>query len=217
MTTETTERPGFLVLVEGPDGVGKTTFCRNLEKDLTAFGVDVLVVREPYDRNVMYNANPIEAFAADRVRLWQNKIADAYRAGKVIISDRSVWSSVAYQGRGDGMESMRVLVANNDTGLLQAHAILHSNDDLVVIVLLPSIPLRDAPLDQNDADEALQADVRAAYEALVGPGIEVPGLDHPIKMPGPMRVFRDEHIPHAWGTARMETCAFVLAALKQPR
>jgi hypothetical protein len=124
---------------------------------------------------------------------------------------------VAYQGRGDGMESVRVLAANNDTGLLQAHAILHSSNDLAIVVLLPSMALRDAPLDQNDADVGLQQDVRAAYEALVGPGIEVPDLEHPIKMPGPLRVFRDEHIPHAWGTARMETSALVLAALKQPR
>lgn len=217
MTTESTGRPGFLLLVEGPDGVGKTKFCENLAKDLTNFGVDVLVVREPYDRNITHNADPIKSFAADRVRLWQNKIAAAYGAGTVIISDRSVWSSVAYQGRGDGMESVRVLEANINTGLLQAHAILHRSNDLAIVVLLPSMSLRDAPLDQIDADEVLQADVRAAYEALVGPGIEAPGLAHPIKMPGPMRVFRDEHIPRAWGTARMETCALVLAALKQPR
>jgi len=99
---------------EGIDGVGKSTQIRLAEEYLRARGLDVLTTFEPGGtelgqeiRNLLLHrkgdvAPRAEAllYAADRGHHVATKVRPALAAGKVVISDRYLDSSVAYQGAG---------------------------------------------------------------------------------------------------------------------
>lgn len=118
------------IALEGIEGAGKSTVRSRLAEALRADGRDVVEVREPGGtpageriRDVVLNpggeVSPwAEAllFAAARSQLAADVIAPAVAAGKTVLGDRSVYSSIAYQGggRGLGMAEVRVV---NEAGL----------------------------------------------------------------------------------------------------
>ena len=100
---------------EGIDGSGKSTQIEMLEQKLLKQGFDVLRIREPggtllseeireiilKPREGGLNAKAeLFLYSASRAQLLQNVVAPAVRAGKVVLSDRSPWSTLAYQGYG---------------------------------------------------------------------------------------------------------------------
>ena len=110
--------------IEGVDGAGKSTVCRALADALAAEGRVVRVVREPGGTEVGEQIRQIllhgedmtpwaEAllFAAQRAQLAAEVIGPALERGEVVISDRSYYSSLAYQGgaRGLGIEAVRTV------------------------------------------------------------------------------------------------------------
>jgi len=121
---------GLYVALEGIEGVGKSTVAAELEGLLGAAGQDVLVVREPGGthtgeqvRRVLLDpagevAPWAEAllFAAARAQLAAEVVEPALRAGSWVVSDRSVYSSLAYQGHGRrlGIDQVRCV---NEPGL----------------------------------------------------------------------------------------------------
>jgi dTMP kinase len=115
------------VAFEGIDGAGKTTVARLVADRFTADGDVVVFVREPggtpvgeeirrvlLDRSGTMAAWP-EAmlFAAQRAQLAVDVIEPALAEGRVVVSDRSVYSSLAYQGgaRRLGIETVRAVNA----------------------------------------------------------------------------------------------------------
>ncbi len=102
---------GTFIVIEGLDGSGKTTQAKLLAKRLrrSCFAV---YTQEPsrgkvgkFIRNrILYGekrlATMVEAllFAADRIEHMQNEVLPALNECKVVISDRYVYSSLAYQG-----------------------------------------------------------------------------------------------------------------------
>ena len=105
----------FLVF-EGIDGCGKSTQCQLLAEYFETRGRDVLRVREPGGTQLGEQIRPLILepatedlscqtelflFMAARAHLVNHRIRPALQAGKVVISDRFVWSSAAYQGTGD--------------------------------------------------------------------------------------------------------------------
>ena len=104
----------MFISFEGIDGVGKSTQIRLAEEYLRARGLDVLTTFEPGGtelgqeiRNLLLHrkgdvAPRAEAllYAADRGHHVATKVRPALAAGKVVISDRYLDSSVAYQGAG---------------------------------------------------------------------------------------------------------------------
>lgn len=115
--------PLFLV-VEGMDGAGKSSQIERLFLWLSAAGADALVTREPGATAIGAGIRSIlldpahagmdprtEAllYAADRAQHAAEVIAPALAAGRVVISDRYVDSSLAYQGIARGLGVERIL------------------------------------------------------------------------------------------------------------
>lgn len=164
-----TAQAPFLLIVEGPDGVGKSTFCRQLLRLLLEHGRDAILVREPMDRACITADDPIKAFAEDRARLYRDFVLPALSADKLVISDRSVYSSLAYQGQGDSVKTQAVLQANMASGALPALSQLFKYDQMAVIVLLPSQSFRpeSEAVDDNDRNKDIDVTVRSVYASLV--------------------------------------------------
>jgi len=109
------------VALEGIDGAGKTSVSAALALLLEAAGHEVVRVREPGGtavgeglRQILLDGPPVtpwaEAlmFAAARAQLVTDVIRPALGRGAWVLSDRSVYSSLAYQGAGRGLGMDRV-------------------------------------------------------------------------------------------------------------
>lgn len=105
---------GCFLAFEGGDGSGKTTQARQLAEKLQLAGYDVVLTREPGGTELaekirallLDHPEPIDPiteallFAAARSSHVRQCVLPAVRAGKVVITDRFLDSSVAYQGAG---------------------------------------------------------------------------------------------------------------------
>ncbi len=103
---------GVFICVEGIDGSGKTTQAHRLVKTLRAMDYDAVYTTEPskgiYGRVIrqhLLQGNDrvptlVEAvlFAVDRVDHLQEEVTPLLEAGKIVICDRYLHSSIAYQG-----------------------------------------------------------------------------------------------------------------------
>ena len=104
-------KKGAFICIEGLDGCGKTTQAKMLAKKLGK-SRNTLYTAEPsrgkigtYIRNrCLYGekrlSTVVEAllFAADRIEHVENEVLPALREGRLVISDRYIYSSLAYQG-----------------------------------------------------------------------------------------------------------------------
>lgn len=121
------EGRGKLITFEGPDGAGKTTQVRLLAETLETRGYSVLVTREPGGtplseaiRDLLLDPrnkemSPItEAllYAGARAQLVSEVIIPALEAGMVVLCDRFVDSSLAYQGYGRGLDLKMLQTVN---------------------------------------------------------------------------------------------------------
>jgi len=164
------------VAVEGIDGAGKSTVAQALASRLEASGFDVLSVREPGGnvtgeaiREILLDrADPLEGwteallFAAARAQLAARVVAPALAVGRMVVSDRSVYSSLAYQGagRGLGVDTVRVI---NEAGLQGVWP------EKVVLLRVPADTglARERQADRISREGlALQQRVAEAYDAL---------------------------------------------------
>jgi dTMP kinase len=103
---------GFFICVEGLDGCGKTTQTRLLVRKLRKMGYDAIYTAEPsrgeigkfikrYCLHGEKRTSPIIEvllFAADRFDHVKNEVIPALDEEKIVVSDRYVYSSLAYQG-----------------------------------------------------------------------------------------------------------------------
>lgn len=108
-----TAQAGLFIVFEGGDGAGKSTQISRLAEHLRAIGQRVVVTHEPGGsrvgkqiREMLLDGNDLDPhaeallFAADRADHVATTIAPALREGSVVISDRFLDSSIAYQGVG---------------------------------------------------------------------------------------------------------------------
>jgi dTMP kinase len=118
---------GLFIAFEGVEGAGKGTQVRLLEEHLRASGHDVMVTREPGGtqlgeklRELLLDpmTGQVEArteallFAASRAQHVTSVIRPALAEGKIVICDRYVDSSLAYQGWARGLGEQDVLTLN---------------------------------------------------------------------------------------------------------
>ena len=105
-------KKGFFVCIEGLDGCGKTTQTKILVKKLRKMGYDAVYTAEPsrgkigriIRRYCLHGGKRVSSvveallFAADRFEHLKKEVIPALRDGKIVVSDRYVYSSLAYQG-----------------------------------------------------------------------------------------------------------------------
>ena len=110
---------GFLVSLEGPEGAGKTSVLEALIPILEDRGIEVLSTREPGGvligekiREVILDPSHTQMdpktelllYIASRRQHLVEKVLPALATGKLVIMDRFIDSSVAYQGFGRGLD-----------------------------------------------------------------------------------------------------------------
>lgn len=118
---------GKFISFEGGEGSGKTTIIKSLVKELEKNGYSVLSTREPggsdiaeqirslilnVDNTAMGKETETLLYAASRIQHLEEKILPALKEGKVVICDRYLDSSLAYQGHARGVGFSDVLTAN---------------------------------------------------------------------------------------------------------
>lgn len=124
-----TERHGTYIVIEGNDGTGKSTQVELLTHNLIEQGHDAIMIEEPgsedieksteranYLRSVIKNGElkrdpeiNVALFSCARSELWQNKIAPALARGAVVLSARNYFSTLAYQGKGEGIDEDHII------------------------------------------------------------------------------------------------------------
>jgi dTMP kinase len=119
-------RRGFFVVLEGPEGSGKSTLVGPLAERMRASGVDPLVVREPGSTHAAeiarralldpdHPVGPVAElffFLAARADLVHTVVQPALAAGRVVLSDRFALTTEAYQMAGRGLDPALVRAGN---------------------------------------------------------------------------------------------------------
>jgi dTMP kinase len=170
---------GILLALEGVDGCGKSTQAELLATALRERGREVVLTCEPTDGDLgrqirEYFQGPtrylspkeeLNLFMADRREHVEEVIEPALAKGKIVITDRYYYSSVAYQGA-LGLDPGRILAQNE---------VLAVRPDLTVILTLPVAQalarLSGSPqrARQVSEDPAYLERVAAIYASLQGP------------------------------------------------
>ena len=176
---------GVFIVVEGPEGAGKSTLARWLGARLLAEGVPVVAVRQPGGTPVaeaarrvalkfphdMTPAAELFLFLAARADLVHRVIRPALEAGQVVVADRFDLSTMAYQVAGAGLPSDEV-----------AQAIRLATGGLVPdLTLVLDVPVDVGRARQRAArkvqdrferqDDAFHHRVLEAYRRAAGPGV----------------------------------------------
>jgi dTMP kinase len=176
---------GYFIVIEGPDGVGKTTLASRLADRIRATGRDVLEVREPGGTPVAeaarktvldpaLGASPLaELFLilAARADLVAHVIRPALEAGKIVVGDRYELSTWAYQVEGRQLPGKPVQEANRlATGGLAP--------DLTLVLDAPSSVLQQRMADEGkkpdrieQAAEEVRTRIERAFANATGTGI----------------------------------------------
>lgn len=176
---------GTFVVVEGPEGAGKSTLVRALGARLLAEGLQVSMVREPggtpvaeaarkvalRSRHELSAAAELFLILAARADLVSRVIRPALEAGQVVLADRFDLSTRAYQVAGRGLSAPDV-----DAALRLATGGL-----VPELTLVLDVPVEVGRERQRRArkvqdrferqDDVFHDRVRAVYRAATGPGV----------------------------------------------
>jgi dTMP kinase len=111
------------VALDGPDGCGKSTQCDMLRRRLGQKGLAVTVLRDPGSSAIgekireilldvaneaMTAATEVLLYMAARTQLWHERIEPALEQGRIVVLDRWLSSTCAYQGHAGGFGAEKV-------------------------------------------------------------------------------------------------------------
>jgi dTMP kinase len=166
---------GRLITIEGLDGAGKTTLAEGLRRSL-----DVELLREPGGVELAERVRALvkdpalevdpraEAllYAAARAQLVASRVRPLLEAGRDVLLDRFVDSSLAYQGagRGLGVDEVAAVNAFGTGGLVPSLTLLLRLSPQARLARLGA--RGEAPDRLEQAGEAFFARVAAAYDEL---------------------------------------------------
>jgi dTMP kinase len=123
MAADVRPHPGFFLVLDGPDGGGKSTQAARLSGWLRERGFDVIACRDPGGtelgnrlRSILMerDAVPIAMraemllFMASRAQMVEEIIRPALATGHVVVCDRFLLSTIVYQGIAGGLEPAEV-------------------------------------------------------------------------------------------------------------
>jgi len=180
MISDPEGRRGRLIVLEGLDGVGKTTQARLLAAHLRGQGLAVVLTKEPteglfgqeirrlreHGRDHVSAVQEFALFLADRLEHVREVIGPGLTAGKIIIVDRYYYSSMAYQG-----------ARGLDPAVIAAHhAHWLPEPDLVLLLEAPPAVRQQRWLARGHPQDAFEQEeyllkVAAIYDRLAAPGL----------------------------------------------
>ena len=123
MASDTQLNAGFLLSLEGVEGSGKSTQCAFIAEWCRNQGWDVVISREPggtalgvsirrlllsTNSSAMHAETELLLLLADRCQHYHERIFPAMQSGKLVVTDRFIDSSLAYQGVGRRLGKARV-------------------------------------------------------------------------------------------------------------
>jgi dTMP kinase len=171
---------GRLITIEGLDGAGKSTLARALAGEIEARGHAVELLREPGGVEVSEQIRALvqdpsrhvtartEAllYAAARAQLVDERLVPALAEGAVVVLDRFVDSSLAYQGAGRGLGLERV-------GAINEFATAGLRPDRTLLLRISPAGGRARQRDRalaedrlEEEDEEFFVEIAAAYEEI---------------------------------------------------
>ncbi len=165
---------GYFITFEGPDGAGKTTVINEVVKAIQGqCKREILVTREPGGSKIAEKIRDIildpantemnaktEAllYAASRSQHVSEIINPALKRGDLVISDRFVDSSLAYQGQGAG-------TGNDEVAQINAFATGHLEPDLTIFLDLdPAQGLARIAKVRSGSEDRLEQEKLAFHE-----------------------------------------------------
>jgi len=168
---------GRYIGFEGVEGAGKSTVVRAVASRLEGVGAEVVTVREPGGTRIgeeirrlllhsesMSDWTEAALFAAARAELVRTIVSPALARGAQVLSDRTFYSSLAYQGaaRGLGVDAVRTLNTQVLGGVVP--------DIVIVLDVDPAVGFaRETDRDRIGTEGlAFQQKVAAAYRNLAG-------------------------------------------------
>ncbi|MEL6340290.1 MAG: dTMP kinase [Myxococcota bacterium] len=175
---------GIFVALEGIDGSGTTTQAARLKTRLEDLGLKTHATAEPSEgpigitiRRVLQGELGMDddalalAFAADRLDHWNREIEPALAKGRVVISDRFVLSSLAYQSLSSPLEW--IVTLNGRAPRADLNVFLRINSHLAG----QRVALRDGDSERFETDD-FQRRVAVRYDEVcrrrdVGPVVSV--------------------------------------------
>ncbi len=109
---------GKLIVFEGVEGCGKTTQIQLTGEWLQYLGIEIIITREPGGtelgvdlrrllldaKNSIANRSELLLYAADRAQHVEQKLKPNLQNGKFVLCDRFIYSTIAYQGYGRGLD-----------------------------------------------------------------------------------------------------------------
>ncbi len=169
---------GKFIVLDGPDGCGKSTQVKLLSELTTANNVDTITVRDPGGtqiseqiRDILLSNDNIDMsvrcemllYMASRAQLYSEVIKPALEAQKCVISDRWVSSTYAYQAVAGRIGPQTVLQ-------IAETALERTWPDLTIVVDIPAETglkrIGDSPDRMENKPLAFHQAVRAAFNEL---------------------------------------------------
>ena len=165
---------GYFISFEGPDGAGKSTQIEFLKQYLEDRGLEYIFTREPGGTKISEKIREMlldkensdmtartEAllYAASRAQLVEKVIEPALKEGKIVVSDRYIDSSIAYQGFGRDL-GPKVTEINK-------FAVNELEPDLTFLMMISPDDVKER-LDQNNLDRLESEDLEFKKKVLEG-------------------------------------------------